>query len=30
MNDKTEAEALGLDKLVSVYIKLRDQKTQKN
>ncbi len=28
MNDKTEAEALGLDKLVSVYIKLRDQKTQ--
>jgi hypothetical protein len=28
MNDQTEAEVLGLDRLVSVYIKLRDQKNE--
>lgn len=28
MTDKTEAETVGLDKLVSIYIKLRDQKTE--
>ena len=28
MTDKTEAETIGLDKLVLIYIKLRDQKTE--
>jgi hypothetical protein len=28
MTNQTEAETVGLDKLVSIYIKLRDQKTE--